>query len=235
MKESKFRIVCPSCKAEYQLTQWGIFKLMRRPRCERCGTSLLEALKDHMQPGVPKEVSSGKMTCARCRQEQETAPACKWCGTPMTQRAEPGRPGQPTRPKIPWLRTVAGGVIFLALLIVPMIQDLQLPQAHRVSRQFVMENEGVQAVLGGRLDWGPVPFFFWKETRGPQEVWVGSFYFLAKGPNATTVVVVQLQKPGKSPGEWQVTEGSFYLDEDGNRNPIPRGRTPGKPKPAGKK
>jgi hypothetical protein len=125
-------------------------------------------------------------------------------------------------------------LIFLAVLVVPMVQELQLPQAHKVSRQFVVESEGLRAVLGEPMEWGPIPIFFWKETQGPQETWTGSFYFLVKGPRATTVVVVQLHKPGRSRGQWQIAEGSFYLDEEGNRMPVPHGGGPARPKPSRK-
>ncbi len=217
MKGSKIQIVCPGCRTEYQLSQFGVLKLIRRPRCERCGANLLDSLKGRFQPSSTGEQSPATTICPRCRQEQESAQYCKWCGAALSREARSTPTIRSPRSGRPRLEIFAGLALFLILLVGSTVRTLDIPQAYDASVVFFQENQGLRAPLGGRLDWTPIPFFFWKETDGPREAWKGSFYFLVKGPAAATVVCVRLQKAGQSKGPWQIAEGSFYLDSGGGR------------------
>lgn len=224
-------ITCPACGASYRLTQWGLLKMLRRPRCQRCGASLLELLRSRLQQRLPGALS-GRVACFRCGQQQEPAPFCKWCGNPMEGVAPSPTPSK-VQPAVrfPWFRILSTGLVLLVLVFMPVVQEMQVLQAYRASRAFLLEEARLAQSLGGELQWGPFPFFFWRSSEGPPELWKGSFYFLARGPKATVVVVVALQKPGKSKGEWQVIEGSYLLDTAGNRTPLsrpPKARSPGK-------
>lgn len=214
-------IKCPSCGATYHLTQWGLLKMLRRPKCQRCGASLMELLRSRLQPRLPGSVS-GQISCPRCGRQQEPAPYCKWCGNNMEALATAPAPGK-VQPGmgLPWFRILSTGLVLLFLVLMPVLQEMQVPQAYQASRTFLLEEARLARLLGGELRWGPVPFFFWKSSRGSAEVTRGSFFFLAKGPKATVVVVVVLEKPSQSGGRWQVVDGSYILGTDGKKTPLP--------------
>lgn len=215
-------IKCPACGASYRLSQWGVLKMLRKPKCKRCGANLMEILRARLQqrlPGAPQ----GLVTCSRCGQSQEPASFCKWCGNPLPQAsAAPARiPGAP-KPAVgfPWFRILSTGLVLLVLVLMPVLQEMQVPQAYEVSKAFLTENSLLASNLGGELEWGPIPFFFWRSQESASGLWKGSFYFLARGAKATVVVVVALEKPARSKGTWRVVEGGYILDTDGNRKPL---------------
>lgn len=223
-------VICPACGARYQLSQWGLLKMLRKPKCQRCGANLMELLRLRLQQRFPG-VTGGQVTCSRCGQSQEPAPSCKWCGNPLPQTAPPPArtPGAP-KPTVsfPWFRILSTGLVLLVLVLMPVLQEMQLPQAYEVSKAFLSEDSLLASNLGGELQWGPLPFFFWRSQESSSGPWKGSFYFLARGAKATVVVVVALEKPGRSKGAWKVVEGGYLLDMEGNRKPL---RGPSKPKP----
>lgn len=221
-KRSTTELTCPACGARYMLSQWGVLKMLRKPKCQRCGANLMEILRSKLQqrlPGAPQ----GQVTCSRCGQSQEPAVSCKWCGNPLQQPSPP--PAQPTgapRPAVgfPWLRILSTGLVLLVLVLMPVFQEMQVPQAYEVSKAFLTEESLLASNLGGELQWGPFPFFFWRSQESDSGPWKGSFYFLARGAKTTVVVVVALEKPGRSKGAWRVVEGGYLLDTDGNRKPL---------------
>lgn len=229
-KRSTTEITCPACGANYRLSQWGVLKMLRRPKCQRCGANLMEILRSRLQqrpPGAP----TGQVTCPRCGQNQEPAPNCKWCGNPLPQGSPPTTqpPGAP-KPAVsfPWFRILSTGLVLLALVLMPVLQEMQVPQAYEASKAFLTEESLLASNLGGELQWGPFPFFFWRSQGSASGNWKGSFYFLARGAKDTVVVVVALEKPAHSKGFWRVVEGSYLLDTNGNRRPL---RGPSKLKP----
>lgn len=224
-------IKCPACGATYHLTQWGLLKMLRRPKCKRCGASLMELLRSRLQLRLRSSVL-GQISCPRCGQQQEPAPYCKWCGNTMEGAVTARAPGkvQPGM-RLPWFRILSTGVVLLLLVLIPLLQEMQVPQAYQASRTFLLEEAKLAQLLGGELRWGPVPFFFWRSSQGSAEVTRGSFFFLAKGPKATVVVVVVLHKPSQSRGSWQVVDGSYILGTDGKKTPLP---PPSKPKSSAK-
>ncbi len=223
-------VTCPACGARYQLSQWGLLKMLRKPKCQRCGADLTELLRSRLQQRLPG-VAGGQVTCPRCGQSQEPAPSCKWCGNPFPQGSPPPTqtPGEP-KPTVsfPWFRILSTGLVLLVLVMMPVLQEMQVPQAYEVSKTFLSEDSLLASNLGGELQWGPLPFFFWRSQESTSGPWKGSFYFLARGGKATVVVVVALEKPGRSKGVWKVVEGGYLLDMEGNRKPL---RGPSKPKP----
>jgi hypothetical protein len=122
--------------------------------------------------------------------------------------------------------------MFALFLLVPLISGLDIPRAYETSVTFLRDHRGLQKALGGSVEWGPIPVFFWKENEiGPRETWRGSFFFLAKGPDATVLVCVDLRKPGQARGAWRIGDESYYLDTTGNRKPLPKDG--GVPQPPG--
>jgi hypothetical protein len=182
----------------------------------------MELLRARLQQRLPG-VSGGQLTCPRCGQSQEAAPFCKWCGGSLEGGAAPPAklPGSP-RPTMsfPWFRILSTGLVLLVLVLMPVLQEMQVPQAYRASRDFLMEESRLATSLGGELQWGPLPFFFWRSVESSSELWKGSFYFLARGPKATVVVVVALEKAAAPGGAWRVIDGTYVLDTGGNRRPL---------------
>lgn len=219
-QEEAQSIKCPACGAVYRLTQWTLLKMLRRPQCSRCGASLKEILRARIQQKFPG-VSSGQVTCPRCGQVQEPNPNCKWCGTPLSEPVTP-RPQTGPLPSrgLPWLRILSTVIVLMLLVLMPLLQEMQLLQAYQASKTFLVEDNRLGKKLGGELQWGPIPFFFWRSLRESPQGWKGSFYFLAKGPRTTAVAVVQLERPAKPTGQWRVTEGSYALDVSGNKIPL---------------
>lgn len=222
-KRGTTQITCPACGANYRLSQWGVLKMLRKPKCERCGANLMEILRFKLQQRLPGALQ-GQVTCSHCGQSQEPAPNCKWCGHPLPQGSPPPTAQPPGAPKpavgFPWLRILSTGLVLLVLVLMPVFQEMQVPQAYEVSKAFLTEESLLASNLGGELRWGPFPFFFWKSQESSSGPWKGSFYFLARGPRATVVVVVALEKPGRSKGAWGVVEGGYIFDTDGNRKPL---------------
>ncbi len=228
-KMNTTEITCPACGANYKLTQWGVLKMLRRPKCSRCGANLGELLRHRLQQKF-SGATQGQVTCSRCGQSQEPAAFCKWCGDPLPHEAPPSSQA-PDRPKpsvgFPWFRVLSTALVLLALVMMPVFQEMQIPQAYEASRSFLMEDSLLAASLGGELQWGPFPFFFWRSQESSSGVWKGNFYFLAKGVKATVVVVVALEKPGRAKGNWRVVEGGYLLDTSGKRRSLSK---PPKPK-----
>jgi hypothetical protein len=228
-KRSQEQISCPVCGATYRLTQWTMMKMLRKPKCQRCGADLTETLKAKLQRRLIS-AASGQVTCPRCNQSQDPAPYCKWCGNPLEKVSVPKQEERPVPAfSFPWLRLLSTAVVLLFLVMIPFLQEMQVPQALEESRAFLLEEDRLANILGGKLKWGPIPFFFWRSVEGSSERWKGSFYFLAQGPKTTAVAIVKLEKLGRSVGRWKVVEGSYALDTNGNRIPIPH-RSPPKPK-----
>ncbi len=230
-KRSTTEITCPACGANYRLSQWGVLKMLKTPKCERCGANLGELLRFKLQQRL-QGAPAGETLCPRCGQSQEPAAFCKWCGNPLPQQAPspgqaPGKPGPSVG--LPWFRIFSTALVLLVLVMMPVFQEMQVPQAYETSKAFLMEDSLLAASLGGELQWGPFPFFFWRSTESPSGLWKGSFYFLARGARATVVVVVALEKPGRAKGSWKVVEGGYILDTAGNRKPLaapPKLRSP---------
>lgn len=228
-RKNKEQISCPVCGATYPLTQWNMMKMLRKPKCQRCGADLTETIRAKLQRRLTLE-ASGQVTCPRCNQTQDPAPYCKWCGNSLegvTPKRQAQRPSVPY--SFPWFRILSTAIVLLFLVMIPFLQEMQVPQALEEARAFLLEDERLANTLGGKLNWGPIPFFFWRTVEGTSERWKGSFYFLAQGPKATAVAIVKLEKLGRSVGKWKVVEGSYALDTRGKKMPIPH-RSPSKPK-----
>lgn len=236
------KIKCPECKTEYEFTQLGLLKLMKRPRCERCGASLLDSLK---APGTPE---TGQVTCPRCAQAQEAAEYCKWCGAPMGEAkgklaiplpvgAE--RPGAEEKVvKSSGLRKLVG-LLPIALFALSWLAISDLPRqvyrAYVTAVPVVKESKPLKEAVGGKIQYGPIPVFFQKETDPSQGVVRASIYFWVAGPDDSTLVCARLIRSGKAGDNWSVTQESYFQGKGGEERPLmEQVAPPQKGKPIGK-
>ncbi len=236
------KIKCPECNTEYEFTQLGLLKLMRRPKCERCGASLLDSLKAQPTP------ETGQVTCPRCAQAQEAAQYCKWCGAPMGGARAKLRipfPGGSERPEgeeqvvsSSGLRKIVGLLpIVLFALSWLAVSDLprQVYRAYLTAVPVVKESKPLKEALGGRIQYGPIPVFFQRETDPSQGVVRASMYFWVAGPEDSTLVCARLTRSGKAGDTWSVTQESYFQGKAGEELPLIEGvETPKKGKPMGK-
>jgi len=116
--------------------------------------------------------------------------------------------------------TIGGLMPFLILLLAAPVQRLDLPQAYKASVGAIHDNKGLNSALGGRIDYGPIPFFFWQESEGTGGAKEDSFYFVAKGPSASAMICVRLSRSRAARPAWQVAKGGYYMTQDGDRKPL---------------
>jgi hypothetical protein len=243
MKGGKMQVVCPGCKAQYSFSQLGLVKLLRRPNCERCGANLLEQVKGQMLPVETQ--ASGRAVCPRCGQEQDAAQYCKWCGNTLARPSSwrerlggiPGVPG-PAPDQKP-----AGGAVlrrlvgFLPLILfaVASVAFSELPrqvfEAYKISEPVVRQSARLTAAVGGRLEIGPVPFFYRQSTDVGRRQVDATVHFWVKGPKGSAVARVSLWRPVQERIEWRIGEGSVFEGPDGTEVPLMENRRPG-PGPA---
>jgi hypothetical protein len=234
------RVVCPACKTEYTFSKLSVLKLLRRPTCERCGANLLEKLKEETA------ATSGQVACPRCAQQQEPAQYCKWCGAPLGRPAGqkralplefplPGKTEAPGRPS--GLRRWAGFLpLILFIIVSAALSDLprEIYDAYKVSAPMVKESKKLREVLGGPVEYGPIPVFFRKETDVAQGTVSATLYLWVKGPRDSTLVSARLKRPFSSPGQWTITEGSSFKGPRGKEVPLLEREAPKPPTGSGK-
>lgn len=227
------KIKCPKCNTEYEFTQLGLLKLMRRPKCERCGASLLDSFK------ASATAEAGPVTCPRCAQAQEAAEYCKWCGAPMGEARGKLRipfPGGAEKPggeekvvSSSGLRKIVGLLpILLFALSWLAVSDLprQVYRAYLAAVPVVKESRPLKEALGGKIQYGPIPVFFQKETDPSQGVVRASMYFWVAGPDDSTLVCARLMRSGKAGDNWSVTQESYFEGKGGQELPLMEGVAP---------
>ncbi len=236
------KIKCPQCNTEYEFTQLGLLKLMRRPKCERCGASLLDSLKAQAPP------ENGYVTCPRCAQAQEAAEYCKWCGAAMGGIKEKLGIRLPVGAQRPGgeekvvgssgLRKIVG-LLPIALFALSWLAVSDLPRqvyrAYLTAVPVVKESKALRESVGGKIQYGPIPVFFQRETDPSQGVVRASMYFWVAGPDDSTLVCARLVRSGKAGEDWSVTQESYFHGRGGEELPLMEDVVPlEKGKPMGK-
>jgi len=227
------KIRCPACNTEYEFSKLGLLKLMRRPKCERCGADLLEVLKE------PTISEAGYVTCPRCAQAQEPAEHCKWCGAPMGESKGKPRTPFPVGPERrggeekvvrgSGLKKVVG-LLPIALFALSWLAVSDLPRqiyrAYLTSVPVVKESRPLKEAVGGKIQYGPIPLFFKQEIDASQGIVRASMYFWVGGPDDSTMVCARLLRSGKPEDGWRVTEDSYFHGKGGKEVPLMEGMAP---------